>query len=119
MGSPLLFTEEFEVVIMIELVTEEMHGSDRNADLKLITSEPTVGKAKLSPRAKWRSVLSACRSALKKTLTAPALSETPVYVRHPATLGMMFTEKAAQPSGGFRLLLPTAPIAVGPFPFIR
>ena len=79
MGSPLLFTEEFEVVIMIEHVTEEMHGSDRVADLKLITSEPTVGKAKLSPRAKWRSVLSACRSALKKTLTAPALSETPVY----------------------------------------
>jgi hypothetical protein len=46
MGSPLLFTEEFEVVIMIELVTEEMHGSDRDADLKVITSEPTVGKAK-------------------------------------------------------------------------
>ena len=29
MGSPLLFAEEFEVVIMIEVVTEEMHGSDR------------------------------------------------------------------------------------------
>jgi len=28
MGSPLLFTEEFEVVIMIELVTEEMQGSN-------------------------------------------------------------------------------------------
>jgi len=28
MGSPLLFTEEFELVIMIESVTEEMHGSD-------------------------------------------------------------------------------------------
>jgi hypothetical protein len=28
-GSPLLFAEEFEVVIMIEVVTEEMHGSDR------------------------------------------------------------------------------------------
>jgi len=27
-GSPLLFTGEFEVVIMIELVTEEMHGSN-------------------------------------------------------------------------------------------
>jgi len=27
-GSPLLFTEEFEVVIMIELETEEMHGSN-------------------------------------------------------------------------------------------
>ena len=41
MGIPLLFfTEEFEVVIMIEVVTEEMHGSDRDSDLKLITSEP-------------------------------------------------------------------------------
>jgi hypothetical protein len=28
LGSPLLFAEEFEVVIMIESVTEEMHGSD-------------------------------------------------------------------------------------------
>jgi hypothetical protein len=25
---PLLFTEEFELVIMIEVVTEEMHGSN-------------------------------------------------------------------------------------------
>jgi len=29
LGSPLLFAEEFEVVIMITVVTEEMHGSDR------------------------------------------------------------------------------------------
>jgi hypothetical protein len=29
LSSPLLFIEEFEVVIMIEVVTEEMHGSDR------------------------------------------------------------------------------------------
>jgi hypothetical protein len=27
-GVPLLLTEEFELVIMIEVVTEEMHGSD-------------------------------------------------------------------------------------------
>jgi hypothetical protein len=27
-GIPLLFTEEFEQVIMIEVVTEEMHGLD-------------------------------------------------------------------------------------------
>jgi hypothetical protein len=33
-GIPLLFTEEFEVVIMIDVVTEEMHGSDRVPDLK-------------------------------------------------------------------------------------
>jgi len=28
LGIPLLFAEEFEVVIMIAVVTEEMHGSD-------------------------------------------------------------------------------------------
>jgi hypothetical protein len=33
LGSPLLFREEFEEVIMIEVVTEEMHGSDRDSDL--------------------------------------------------------------------------------------
>jgi hypothetical protein len=27
-GVPLLLTEEFELVIMIEVVTKEMHGSD-------------------------------------------------------------------------------------------
>jgi len=30
LGVPLLFTEEFEVVIMIAVETEEMHGSDRS-----------------------------------------------------------------------------------------
>jgi hypothetical protein len=33
LSSPLLFIEEFESVIMIEVVTEEMHGSDRDSDL--------------------------------------------------------------------------------------
>ena len=28
LGVPLRFTEEFEVVIMIAVATEEMHGSD-------------------------------------------------------------------------------------------
>jgi hypothetical protein len=28
-GVPLLFPEEFEVVIMIAVAIEEMHGSDR------------------------------------------------------------------------------------------
>ena len=31
MGIPLLFTEESELVIMIAVVTEEMHGSDRDS----------------------------------------------------------------------------------------
>ena len=34
MGIPLLLTEEFELVIMIAVATEEMHGSDR-----VLTSE--------------------------------------------------------------------------------
>ena len=38
--------EEFEVVIMIAVATEEMHGSDRVPDLKTITSEPWLDKAK-------------------------------------------------------------------------
>jgi len=44
---------------MIEGVTEEMHGSDRVFDLKTITSEPWVGMAKSSTRAKWRALRSA------------------------------------------------------------
>ena len=40
MGAPLLFTEEFELVIMIAVATEEMHGSDRVPDLKGLQGEP-------------------------------------------------------------------------------
>jgi len=50
-------------------------GRIETSDLKLITSEPMVGKAKASTRAKWRSSLSACRGVEKKALTAPALLE--------------------------------------------
>jgi hypothetical protein len=39
-GIPLLLTEEFEVVIMIAVVTEEMHGSDCSRPEILIASEP-------------------------------------------------------------------------------
>jgi len=40
LGIPLPFTGEFEVVIMIEVVTEEMHGSDWDSWPETITSEP-------------------------------------------------------------------------------
>jgi MlaD protein len=59
-----------------------MHGSDRDSDLKRITSEPTVGKAKPSTRAKWRSSLSACRGVEKKGLTESALLERRFIVNH-------------------------------------
>jgi hypothetical protein len=44
LGAPLLDNEEFEVVIMIAVATEEMHGSDRVPDLKTITSEPWLDR---------------------------------------------------------------------------
>ena len=59
--------EEFEVVIMIEVVTEEMHGSDRDSDLKLITSEPWLDTA-LSTRAKWRALWRARVRMLRNVL---------------------------------------------------
>ena len=46
MGIPLPFTGEFEIVIMIERMTEEMHGSDDCPDLKRITSEPWLVEQK-------------------------------------------------------------------------
>jgi len=39
-GVLLLFTEEFELVIMIGVAIEEMHGSDRLADLEGLQGEP-------------------------------------------------------------------------------
>jgi len=39
-GVLLLFTEEFELVIMIEVAIEEMHGSDRVPDLRGLQGEP-------------------------------------------------------------------------------
>ena len=47
MGVPLLFTEEFEVVIMIRCWgSKRRMGRIETSDLKPITSEPMVGKAK-------------------------------------------------------------------------
>ena len=46
MGVLLLFSEEFELVIMIEAAIEEMHGSDRVPDLEGLQGEPwLVGTA--------------------------------------------------------------------------
>src|SRR5215475_9760522 len=72
-----LFHGESEVVIMIAVVeSKRCMGRIETSDLKLITSEPMVGKAKHSTRAKWRSSLSACRGVEKKGLTEPVLLET-------------------------------------------
>ena len=45
MGIPLPLTGEFEVVIMIKVVTEEMHGSDRVPDLNTDCERALVGTA--------------------------------------------------------------------------
>jgi hypothetical protein len=54
LGVPLLLTEEFEVVIMIAVEIEEMHGSDRVPDLNIDYERAWVGRAKAtaSTRAK-------------------------------------------------------------------
>jgi hypothetical protein len=56
-------------------------GRIETSDLKLITSEPMVGKQKAKPstRAKWRSSLSACRGVEKKGLTELVLLERRCY----------------------------------------
>jgi hypothetical protein len=44
-GVLLLISEEFELVIMIGVAIEEMHGSDRVPDLEGLQGEPwLVGK---------------------------------------------------------------------------
>src|SRR6516225_857875 len=65
-------SEESEVVIMIAVVTEEMHGSDRDPDLKrLRASLSWYGNS--STRAKWRSSSSASGSVLEKGLTGAGI----------------------------------------------
>ncbi len=73
MGTPLLLTEEFEVVIMIAVAIEEMHGSDRVPDLKGLQGEPWLVGTSFSTRAKWRALLRT--DAELRCLTTPTLSE--------------------------------------------
>jgi len=56
-----------EVVIMIAVATEEMHGSDRVPDLNDYDAS-LAWIRHLSSRAKWRSCASACRSVVGKQL---------------------------------------------------
>jgi hypothetical protein len=82
LGVPLLFTEEFEVVIMIGCYgSKRRMGRIETSDLKPITSEPMVGKAKPSTRAKWRSSLSACRGVEKKGLDSAGVVRDAGVVR--------------------------------------
>jgi len=75
---PLPLAGQFEVVIVIEVVTEAMVG--RTEFLTgAIASEPTVGKRNLSTRAKWRSSSSARGSVLENRLTPPTFLEMAIY----------------------------------------
>src|SRR6266849_2686278 len=89
MGVPLPCKGEFAVVIMIEVVTEEMDGSDRVSCPETITIGPWLveQKARTSTRAKWRARRSPCVSVLEKCLTPPTLSERGFYVNNDPTEG--------------------------------
>jgi hypothetical protein len=59
--SPLLFTEEFELGIMIAFATEEMRGSDRVSWPEKITRRAVIGwDGIFSTRAKRRFLKSGC-----------------------------------------------------------
>ena len=50
MGTPPLFPEEFEVVIIISVATEEMHGVEPTSDLKGLQGEPWLEPTLLGRR---------------------------------------------------------------------
>ena len=52
---------------MIEVVIEEMVGSDRVFEAERLAASPRLAW-QISARAKWRSSLSACRSVLTNVL---------------------------------------------------
>jgi hypothetical protein len=68
-------TGEFEVVIMIESVTEEMHRSIGVSDSETDYERALVAMAEPSTRAKWRALRSAPISTPKKCLTGATSSD--------------------------------------------
>jgi len=64
LGIPLPYAGEFEIVIMVDVATGEMVGSDRVPTGRLHASLGD-GTAIVSARAKWRSSQSARSSTLK------------------------------------------------------
>src|ERR1019366_10104869 len=75
LGVPLLFTEEFELVIMIELRPKRCMGRTEFPDLRGLRREPWLDRP-FFPRERNGALLpSACRRVLEKCLTPPTLSE--------------------------------------------
>jgi hypothetical protein len=68
LGIPLLFTEEFELVIMIELRPKRCLGRTEFPDPERITTRALVGPAIFSWRAKWRSSSECMPSCARKVL---------------------------------------------------
>jgi HTH-like domain len=67
-----------EAVIMIEVVIEEMVGSDLVFEPERLAASPRL-VWQTSTRAKWRSSLSACRVVLGRPLTPPTLLEMAIF----------------------------------------
>jgi hypothetical protein len=81
-GIPLPFAGEFEVVIMIAVVIEEIVGSHRVPD-RNDCERALVGTRKPSTRAKWLSSRVHAGSVLKKCLTPPTLFEMAILRQQP------------------------------------
>ena len=74
MGVLLLVREEFELVIMIGVAIEEMHGSDREDRLELISGEPNGWYGKTFHKSEMAALLGEQGAVCKtKCLTTPAL----------------------------------------------
>jgi hypothetical protein len=77
LGIQLLLAEEFEVVIIIEVATGEMHGSGRLPDLN--TDFELVGWAIFPRKRNGAFLSSACSGALGRCLQLPTLLKRTIY----------------------------------------
>ena len=64
--------------------------------MALVGRAKAEAEAKASTRAKWRALPSARSSTLKKYLTPPTLSETPVFNSNPADNALRAPDASAQ-----------------------
>jgi hypothetical protein len=78
-GELLLFTEEFELVIMIELRPKRCMGRTEFPDPERITTRALVGPAIFSSRAKWRSSSECMPSCARKVLDTADIVREAIY----------------------------------------
>ena len=94
MGVPLLFTEEFELVIMIAAATEEMHGLGRVPDLRGLQGEPWLVGTEFFQLERNGAFLKADAEVYAKNLTTPTLSESAIIT--PTTVLLMLGSEFAR-----------------------